>query len=154
MPISKIILTSCAVILMSSLVFAQAPQSPPAGAPQGASGAPQGGAPQGGAAGGAAMPQTKSFKVDAFVAGVDTNKDGLMTVEEFKAAGLTDRMFLTPPFCDPSGDKKISKKEMAECKLPEAVDMNKDGALTLEEMVAFEGSSLGKERGPGEAKPE
>ena len=100
------------------------------------------------------MPQTKSFNVDAFVAGVDTNKDGFMTKEEFKAAGLTDRMFLTPPFCDPDHDEKISKKEMGECKLPEAVDMDKDGKLTKEEMVAFEGTSLGKERGPGEAKPE
>jgi hypothetical protein len=147
MSISKIFLTGCAVVLMSSVAFAQAPQSPPAGAPQG-------GAPQGGAAGGAAMPQTKSFNVDAFVAGVDTNKDGLMSKEEFKAAGLTDRMFLTPPFCDPDHNEKISKKEMAECKLPEAVDMNKDGKLTKEEMVAFEGTSQGKERGPGEARPE
>jgi len=77
-----------------------------------------------------------------------------MTKEEFKAAGLSDRMFLTPPFCDPDHDGKISGKEMAECKLPEAVDMNKDGKLTKEEMVTFEGTSLGKERGPGEVKPE
>lgn len=139
MSIPRILAIVCFCSLLSSPVFAQNPQ---------------GAAPQGGAEGGAAMPQTKSFNVDAFVAGVDTDKDGLMTVEEFKAAGLTDRMFLTPPFCDPNGDKKISKKEMAECKLPEAVDMNKDGKLTKEEMATFEGTSLGKERGPGEAKPE
>ncbi len=150
MSILKILLTGCMFVLMSSLVFAQAPQTPPSGAPQGPSGAPQGDA----AGGGAAMPQTKSFNADAFVAGVDTNKDGFMTKEEFKAAGLTDRMFLTPPFCDPDHDEKITKKEMNECKLPEAVDMNKDGKLTKEEMATFEGTSLGKERGPGEAKPE
>lgn len=150
MSISKILLTGCIFVLMSTVVFAQAPQTPPAGAPQGASGAPQGDA----AGGGAAMPQTKAYNADAFVAGVDTNNDGFMTKEEFKAAGLTDRMFLTPPFCDPDHDEKITKKEMNECKLPEAVDMNKDGKLTKEEMATFEGTSLGKERGPGEAKPE
>jgi len=126
-------------------------QTAPAGsAPQGA--APQGGAPQGGASGGGAdMPQTKTFKIDAFVAGIDANKDGFMTKEEFKAKGLTDRMWT---FCDPDKDTKISKKEMGECKLPEAVDMNKDGSLTVEELTAYEKTALGKTRGPGEAAPE
>jgi len=164
MGISRILTIVCLCGLIASPVLAQnasggAPAlgaqqgaAPAQGAPGGA--APQGAAPQGGAAGGAAMPQTKSFNVDAFVASVDTNKDGLMTKEEFKAAGLTERMFKTPPFCDPDGDGKISKKEMSECKLPEAVDMDKDGKLTLKELVTFEGTSLGKERGPGEAKPQ
>ena len=145
MSISRILAIVCFCGLLASPVLAQ---NPPAAGPQG------GAAPQGSPQGGAAMPQTKSFNVDAMVTGVDTNKDGFMTKEEFKAAGLTDRMFLTPPFCDPDHDEKISKKEMAECKLPEAVDMNKDGKLTKEEMVTFEGTSQGKERGPGEAKPE
>ena len=145
MSISRILAIVCFCGLLASPVLAQ---NPPAAGPQG------GAAPQGAPQGGAAMPQTKSFNVDAMVTGVDTNKDGFMTKEEFKAAGLTDRMFLTPPFCDPDHDEKISKKEMAECKLPEAVDMNKDGKLTKEEMVTFEGTSQGKERGPGEAKPE
>lgn len=133
----KMIVTACFSLLIAAPSFAQAP---PGEAPE--------------AGGGAGMPQTKSFNVDAFVAGVDTNQDGFMTKEEFESAGLTDRMFLTPPFCDPDHDEKISKKEMEECKLPEAVDMDKDGKLTMEEVVAFEGTSQGKERGPGEAKPE
>jgi len=154
MSIKRILSITCLSIIFALPVLAQTPsgagQTAPAFAPPGDAG----GAPQGDAAGGgAAMPQTKSFNVDAFVAGVDTNKDGFMTKDEFTAAGLTDRMFLTPPFCDPDHDEKISSKEMADCKLPEAVDMNKDGKLTREEMVAFEGTSLGKERGPGEAKP-
>jgi len=160
MSISRMLAVICFCSLLVSPVFAQNPQggTAPQGtaaqgvAPQG--GAPQGNAPQGAAGGGAAMPQTKSFNADAFTDAVDTNKDGQMTVEEFKAAGLTDRMFKTPPFCDPDNNLKITRKEMNECKLPEAVDMNKDGKLTKEELVAFEGSSLGKERGPGEAKPE
>jgi hypothetical protein len=155
MTISRILLAVCLCVLLVSPVSAQnapggaAPQGAPPGgaAPQGG-GAPQGGAPA------AAMPQTKSFNANAFVDGVDTNKDGFMTKEEFKAAGLTDRMFLTPPFCDPDHDGKISRKEMNECKLPETVDMNKDGKITKEEMVSFEGTSQGKERGPGEPKPE
>lgn len=141
--LTRFLLVLCCSAFIVTSSFAQ---GPPGDAPQGP--------PGDGGGGGAGMPQTKSFNVDAFVAGVDTNNDGFMTKEEFSAAGLTDRMFLTPPFCDPDHDEKISKKEMGECKLPEAVDMNKDGMLTMEEVVAFEGTSLGKERGPGEAKPE
>lgn len=113
--------------------------------------APQGDAAQGSGGGGAGMPQTKTFNVDDFVADIDADGDGGMTVEEFKAVGLTDRMWT---FCDPDGDTKISKAEMAECALPEAVDMNSDGKLTVAEVVTFEGTDLGHERGPGEAVPE
>jgi hypothetical protein len=146
MTISRILLVVCLCVLLASPVFSQ--NAPGEAAPQGAP--PQGGA----AGGGAAMPQTKTFNVEAFVNSVDTNKDGFMTKEEFKAAGLSERIFKTPPFCDPDGDGKISKKEMAECKLPEVVDMNKDGKLTKEEMVTFEGTAQGKVvTGPGETTP-
>lgn len=57
-------------------------------------------------------------------------------------------------FWDPDGDTKISGAEMAGCALPEAVDMNSDGKLTVEEVVALEGTDLGHERGPGEPGPE
>jgi Ca2+-binding EF-hand superfamily protein len=150
----KMIFIVCCCVLIAAPSFAQgppgdAPQGPPGDASQG----PPGDAPEGGGGGGG-MPQTKAFNVDDFVAGVDADKDGFMTKEEFAAVGLTDRMFLTPPFCDPDHDEKISKEEMGECKLPSDVDMNKDGKLTLEEVVTFEGTDLGKERGPGEAAPE
>jgi hypothetical protein len=142
---SKILSIICLSMLMASTAFAQtAPGAPAQG----------GAAPAGAAGGGGDMPQTKTFNVDAFFKGIDTNKDGFLTLDEFKAVGLTDRMFKTPPFCDPDGDKKISKKEMVECKLPEALDMNKDGALTPEEIVAYEKTKLGKTRGPGEPTPE
>lgn len=100
MIIKRIVSITCLSIpiLFASPVFAQ---TPPGSAPQGGeSGGPQGGA---------AMPETKTFNVEAFIAGVDTDKDGFMTKEEFKTAGLTDRMFLTPPFCDPDHDEKIKR---------------------------------------------
>jgi hypothetical protein len=147
MKILRALTVICFCVMMALPALAQnAPQGAP---PQG--GAPGGSAPGGGAGGGAAMPQTKTYKIDALFTAVDANKDGFMTAAEMKAAGMTDRFFT---FCDPNSDKKIGKDEMAACKLPEAVDMNKDGALTLEEVVAFEKTSLGKERGPGEPKPE
>jgi hypothetical protein len=146
MNIFRILAVVCLCALMALPAMAQ---NPPQGAPpQG--GAPGGGAP-GGPPGGAAMPQTKAYKIDALFTGVDANKDGFMTAEEMKAVGMTDRFFT---FCDPNSDKKISKDEMAACKLPEAVDLNKDGALTVEEVITFEKTPLGKERGPGEPKPE
>lgn len=146
--IKKVLLIACCSAFIAAPSFAQGPpgdaaQGPPGDAAQGAGGG-----------GGGGMPETKTFIVDDFVAGVDADKDGFMTKEEFKAVGLTERMFLTPPFCDPDHDEKISKKEMEECKLPGAVDMNNDGKLTMEEVVAFEGTSQGKERGPGQPKAE
>jgi len=150
MNISRILSVCCLCVFLALPAFAQnAPTVPAQGSQQGA--APAQGAAGGAGGGGGGMPQTKTFNVDAFVTGIDANKDGLMTVAEFKAMGLTDRMWT---FCDPDGDKNISKKEMAACKLPEDVDMNKDGALTVEELVAYEKTSLGKTRGPGEPTPE
>jgi hypothetical protein len=77
----------------------------------------------------------KNFKVDAFVKQVDTNKDGSMTKEEWKAAGLADMPFT---LCDTNKDNKITIKEMAVCGLPEAMDINGDGALIVNEMIEFD----------------
>lgn len=77
----------------------------------------------------------KQFNVDAFVKQVDTDKDGSMSKEEWKAAGLVDMPFT---FCDTSKDGKLSAKEMADCQLPEAMDTDKDGVLLVDEMVEFD----------------
>jgi hypothetical protein len=77
----------------------------------------------------------KNFKVDAFVKKVDANKDGSMTKEEWKAAGLADMPFT---MCDTSKDNKINTKEMAACALPEAMDVNGDGILMVSEMLEFD----------------
>jgi hypothetical protein len=77
----------------------------------------------------------KNFKVDAFAKQVDANNDGSMTKEEWKAAGLIDMPFT---MCDTNKDNKITTKEIADCKLPEAMDANGDGSLTVNEMIEFD----------------
>jgi Ca2+-binding EF-hand superfamily protein len=77
----------------------------------------------------------KQFKVDTFVKKVDTDKDGSMSKEEWKAAGLIDLPFT---FCDASKDSKLSAKEMADCQFPEAMDTDGDGVLMVDEMIEFD----------------
>jgi hypothetical protein len=75
------------------------------------------------------------FKVDSFVATVDADKDGSMTKDEWKTAGLVETPFT---MCDSSKDGKIVMGEMAACALPEAMDVNKDGILMVSEMIEFD----------------
>lgn len=82
--------------------------------------------------GGMAM---KKFKVDAFVEKVDTNKDGSMTKDEWKSAGLVEMPFT---MCDTNKDSKLAKDEFAGCSLPEAMDSNKDSILAVAEMIEFD----------------
>lgn len=77
----------------------------------------------------------KKFDVDPFVAKVDTDKDGSMTKDEWKAAGLVEMPFM---MCDSSKDGKITAEEMAACELPEAMDGNGDGSLMVSEMIEFD----------------
>ena len=75
------------------------------------------------------------FKIDAFVKQVDKDGDGAMAKEELKKAGLAEMPF---SFCDADRDKKLTKKEMADCKLPEAMDSDQDGVLSVNEMIEFD----------------
>lgn len=77
----------------------------------------------------------KKYDVGPFVAKVDADKDGAMTKDEWKTAGLAEMPFT---FCDSSKDEKITAKEMAACELPEAMDGNKDGVLEVSEMIEFD----------------
>jgi len=126
-----------AAVVCLSLSLPALAQNPPqqGGTPPQSGAPPQGG---GGMAG-------KSFKVESFVAKVDANKDGSMTKEEWKAAGLIDTPF---NMCDSDKDGKIMTAEMAACSLPEAMDANKDGALMVEEMIEFDKKMAGG-GGPG-----
>ncbi len=82
----------------------------------------------------------KTYDVDSFIAKVDTDKDGSMTKDEWKTAGLVEMPFM---FCDSSKDEKITAAEMAACELPEAMDGNKDGILTVSEMIEFDKKMAG-----------
>ena len=77
----------------------------------------------------------KQYDVDGFVKQVDTDQDGSMSKEEWKAAGLADMPFT---FCDTSKDGILSGKEMADCQMPEAMDTDKDGVLLVDEMIEFD----------------
>lgn len=90
----------------------------------------------------------KQFKVDAFVKQVDADKDGSMSKEEWKAAGLIDLPFT---FCDADKNSILSAKEMADCRLPEAMDIDKDGALAVKEMIEFDKRMSGAPKAKYEA---
>jgi hypothetical protein len=78
---------------------------------------------------------TKTYKVDPFIEKVDANKDGAMTKDEWKSAGLIEMPFTA---CDSNKDGKIMAEEMMGCALPEAMDANRDGTLLVEEMIEFD----------------
>jgi hypothetical protein len=82
--------------------------------------------------GGMAM---KKYKVDEFVLAVDADKDGSMTKDEWKVAGLAEMPFT---MCDTSKDGKLTTAEMAACELPEAMDTNGDNILLVSEMIEFD----------------
>jgi hypothetical protein len=77
----------------------------------------------------------KKYKVDEFVAKVDADKDGLMTKDEWKAAGLAEMPFT---MCDSSKDGRLTTAEMAACALPAAMDSNGDNILLVSEMIEFD----------------
>ena len=81
------------------------------------------------------MMAMKIYKVDTFVKQVDTDSNGFMSKEEWKSVGLADLPF---NFCDADRDSKLSKKEMAECRLPEAMDTDRDDVLLVDEMIEFD----------------
>lgn len=77
----------------------------------------------------------KNYKVDSFVKQVDSDKDGSMSKEEWKNSGLAEMPF---SFCDSDKDSKLSKEEFAKCRLPEAMDTDKDDVLMVSEMIEFD----------------
>jgi hypothetical protein len=101
-------------------------QNAPAGA-----GAPAGG----GASGGQEPAGMISLKVDTLFSEVDTNKDGKITNAEWKAAGMIDSVF---NFIDSKKTGSITLEMLQASKFPADVDANKDGIVTVAEMVAFD----------------
>ena len=86
--------------------------------------------PQGGP-----MMAMKQYKVDDFIKQVDKDKDGFITKEEWRASGLSDMPF---GFCDTNKDNKLSAEEMTASRFPEAMDIDKNGVLKVDEMIEFD----------------
>ncbi len=66
--------------------------------------------------------------IDPFFATLDANKDGFIGKGEWKELGLMDATF---PLCDRDKDDRITKQEMTACAVPESMDPNKEGVLTV-----------------------
>jgi hypothetical protein len=114
--------------LASTAVLAQ---SPP----------PGGGAPGGGAPGGAKLDQTPLFKA------VDANKDGLVTQDEWTAAGLDAGIF---GMINSQKKPALNYEEFSAVSPPGTADADKDGKVTVEELKKFLASMpAGGAGGPG-----
>ena len=72
--------------------------------------------------------QVPAVDVAPFFATVDTTKDGAITRDEWKQAGLMDIAFA---LCDPDKDDRIVRQEMSACAIPESMDPKKEGVLTV-----------------------
>jgi len=76
-----------------------------------------------------AIAQSQSqVDVEPFIAVLDVNGNGSISRDEWKEMGLMDMSF---SLCDPNKDDSIIKEEMSACAVPEAMDPNKEGVLTV-----------------------
>jgi hypothetical protein len=126
MSVRKIMLVTILGTFLSASAFAQS-QAPAQGG-----GAPkQGGAPQGQGGQKSAL-----VKLDPtpFSDVIDANKDGKITPVEWKATGLEDKVYA---FWDKDNKGYFTKEYMASVDHPPAIDANKDGKLSLDELQAF-----------------
>jgi hypothetical protein len=92
---------------------------------------PGGGAPGGGAPGGAKLDQSQVFKA------LDGNKDGLLTQDEWTAAGLDAGIF---GMINSQKKAALNYEEFNAVSPPESADADKDGKVTLEELKKFQAS--------------
>jgi hypothetical protein len=120
MSVRKIVLVVILGMFLSAAAFAQS-QAPAQGG-----GAPQA---QGGQASSmATLDPTPFFDV------IDINKDGKVNPEEWKATGLGTEVY---DFWDKDKKGYFTKEYMAAQTHPPAIDSNKDGKLSLDELQAF-----------------
>jgi hypothetical protein len=135
MNVRKIMLVITLGMFLSASAFAQS-QAPA-----------QGGAPQG--KGGQASSLIKLDPTPFFDV-VDVNKDGKVSNAEWKTTGLDQKVYA---FWDKDNKGYFTKEYMASVEHPPAIDANKDGKLSLDELKAFVASvSQGSGSAPGGAK--
>jgi len=137
MKVTKIVMATTLAAMITVPAFAQ--QSAPA---------------QGQSGGGAGTGNSVKMDVAPFINSVDTNKDGNISIEEWKAAGLNENIF---SIFDSKKQNSFAKDVMANMTHPADIDANKDGKMTLEEFKNYT-KSLGSQSGgqggaPGGAAP-
>jgi len=103
----------------------------------------QGGAAQGG------IDKSGDVKLDVtqFFNAVDTNKDNKITNKEWTAVGLEEALL---KFFDQKSEGFFTKDALATMSHPAALDADKDGKMTLEEVLTFT-KSLPKPNAGGDA---
>jgi hypothetical protein len=112
-------------ILGMALAVSCSAQNAPGGAQAGAQGSAQGGHPS----------TDVQLKGNKFLAQVDTNKDGKISKEEWKALDLPDAVFTR---MDTDKDGFLTLNELEANWYPGTLDSNKDGILTVDKMKAFD----------------
>jgi len=85
--------------------------------------------------------------VTQFFNAVDTNKDNKITNKEWTAVGLEEALL---KFFDQKSEGFFTKDALATMSHPAALDANKDGKMTLEEVLTFT-KSLPKPDAGGDA---
>ena len=136
MKVAKIVLAVTLTVMISVPAFAQ-PQA------------------QGQGGGGAANGNSVKMDVASFIASVDTSKDGSISLDEWKAAGLSENIF---SIFDSKKQNSFAKDVFASMTHPSDIDANKDGKMTLDEFKNYTknlGSQGGGQGGaaPGGAAP-
>lgn len=118
-----------AFIIIGIMLYTSLPVSVPAQPPQSSS-------PQSSTDAASNQGKGKKLNVDRFVAELDTNKDGCISHKEWTAPGLGDFHFQALSGQAEKNDC-VTKRELLIGDPPDGIDLNRDGYLTVSEMIEF-----------------